>query len=227
MAGAVPVDRPQVRVGPVGHDVEARAGVDDGAAVGRDLRIGRVLELEDVARAEGRGVAVGEKRRCGGAQNEGGERKQRPKKRAGFSRHSSSPLAGLPALQSSLGRGDGSRSEQPLEVGQRSALLRVWFSAAADFSSSTSSRTRSSGVLRRCSRSRVRSMSCLWRSMMSSSDERYRASGTASFRSWAGQSSLAPSFGATLGTESACGWAPCGGATAQRLPADGRAAEET
>ena len=52
MIGAVGVDDPQVRQALVGHDVGEAAHVDHLLAVGRDLRIGGGLEVEDVHRLE-------------------------------------------------------------------------------------------------------------------------------------------------------------------------------
>ena len=52
VVGAVGVHDPQIAARAVGHDVEARAHVDDAAAVGRDLRIVGVFELEHVDRLQ-------------------------------------------------------------------------------------------------------------------------------------------------------------------------------
>ena len=57
--GAVGVHDPQFGPLPVAHDVHRGADIDDLAAIRRDLRVGRELELKDVHRLEpGRGLGL-------------------------------------------------------------------------------------------------------------------------------------------------------------------------
>ena len=48
MPAAAHVDGPDVGTGAIGHDVVRPAHINDGGAVRRDLRVVRILKLEDV-----------------------------------------------------------------------------------------------------------------------------------------------------------------------------------
>ena len=70
VVGAIGVDDPEFAALPVLHDVHRGPHVDDLAAVGRDLRVGRVFELEDVHGLEA-GLGMGRDGRGQGEEEEG------------------------------------------------------------------------------------------------------------------------------------------------------------